>query len=340
MGKEVLVRQSNIELCRIIAIFLVLTVHTTFLSIGNAVCDSFGMLLLMALSVVGVNVFIIITGYFSATPKKTSLIQIAFVCLFWCVFKLICYAIFNHPISYKNLFFITDSNWFIPSYLCLLFIAPILNKACDQLSKKQLRGGVILLFVIRTWFDWIPPYPSMTLGNQSGHCVLSFILLYLLARYVKLYGLPQIFRNMGGIIYLLMALLTATLAWISNKIGHPLLSILYSYNSPFVILSSLGLFMFFERKQFESTIVNHVAKSVLSILLGHSAIFIWYTSQFNYLYYNYSGIKLFLYWLLSLLVVLTGCLILDQIRIVIWEKASKYLKGRIKYNDIYESFNR
>lgn len=332
-------RQSNIELCRIIAIILVLIVHTTFRSIGDAVCSSYGMLLLMALSVVGVNVFVIITGYFSATPKKISLLQIIFVCLFWGVFKLLCYYLLNQPISYKNFFFITDSNWFIPSYICLLFIAPFLNRACDLLSKKQLLGGVLLLFAIRTWFDWIPPYPSMTLGNQAGHGVLSFILLYILARYVKLHGTPNFFRNNGGIIYLMMAIITSILAWVSVKMGHPALSILYSYNSPFVILSSLGLFMFFERKQFESSIINHFSKSVLSILLGHSAIFIWYTSQFKYLYFHYSGLLCVAYWVLSLMIVFFVCILFDQLRLVIWNKVSIYLKNHIRQNDIFESLN-
>lgn len=134
-------RQSNIELLRLISIFLVLIVHTTFRSLGMAECSSFSLLLLAALSVVGVNVFVFITGYFSATPKKTALCQIAFICLFWGIIKIICYAFFHQQIEMKNLFFITDSNWFIPSYICLLFLAPFLNEGCKMMTQKQLRGG-------------------------------------------------------------------------------------------------------------------------------------------------------------------------------------------------------
>ena len=65
-------RLSNIELCRIVSIVLVMLVHTTFQSIGWN-CSSLGILLLAAFSIVGVNVFVLITGFFSAEPKKVSL---------------------------------------------------------------------------------------------------------------------------------------------------------------------------------------------------------------------------------------------------------------------------
>lgn len=156
-------RQSNIELLRLISIFLVLIVHTTFRSLGMAECSSFSLLLLAALSVVGVNVFVFITGYFSATPKKTALCQIAFICLFWGIIKIICYAFFHQQIEMKNLFFITDSNWFIPSYICLLFLAPFLNEGCKMMTQKQLRGGYFL-------------YSSSGLGSIGFRRTLPFFL--------------------------------------------------------------------------------------------------------------------------------------------------------------------
>lgn len=198
-------------------------------------------------------------------------------------------------------------------------------------------GGCFLIFIIRTWFDWIPPYPSVTLGNQAGHGVLSFMMIYLLARYIKIYGVPKVIRNFGGTIYLIMSVLTASIAWLSIQIGHPAQPILYSYNSPLVILASVGFFMVFERRKFDSPVVNYLAKSVLSVLLGHSAIFIWYTAQFKYLYFNYSGMTRIGLWTMSLLIVLIACVLIDQIRILIWEPSSKYLKQHIKHNDIFEA---
>ena len=132
-------RQSNIELCRLVSILLVMLVHTTGQSLGHDV--SFGVHLLEGFSIIGVNVFILITGYFSATPKKTSLINLAFICFFWMLVKVLCRYFFGEEVNYKYAFFITSSNWFIPSYIALLFVAPILNLFCNSVSKKVLWGG-------------------------------------------------------------------------------------------------------------------------------------------------------------------------------------------------------
>lgn len=132
-------RQSNIELCRLASILLVMLVHTTHQSLGNDM--SLGALLLEGFSIIGVNVFILITGYFSATPKKTSLINLAFICLFWMIVKVICRYEFDQSLGIKYAFFITSSNWFIASYIGLLFLTPIFNVFCNSVSKKTLWGG-------------------------------------------------------------------------------------------------------------------------------------------------------------------------------------------------------
>ena len=132
-------RQSNIELCRLASILLVMLVHSTSQSLGGDM--SLGALMLESFSVIGVNVFILITGYFSATPKKISLLNIAFICLFWMIVKLVCRYECGQSIKYEHLFFITTSNWFIANYLGLLFLAPILNSFCNSASKRALLGG-------------------------------------------------------------------------------------------------------------------------------------------------------------------------------------------------------
>ncbi|MBO6255154.1 MAG: hypothetical protein J6O49_16150 [Bacteroidaceae bacterium] len=132
-------RQSNIELCRLFSILLVMLVHSTTQSLGRDV--SLGVNLLTGFSVIGVNVFVLITGYFSTMPKKSSIVNLAFICLFWMAIRVTCRYLCDEPVTFKYLFFITSSNWFIASYIGLLFLAPILNVACNTLSKRQLLGG-------------------------------------------------------------------------------------------------------------------------------------------------------------------------------------------------------
>ena len=57
------------------------------------------------------------------------------------IVKIACSYVFNHKIGFKDFFFVTSSNWFIPSYIGLLFFAPILNLFSNSVSKSVLWGG-------------------------------------------------------------------------------------------------------------------------------------------------------------------------------------------------------
>lgn len=289
-------RQSNIELCRIASILLVILVHSTFQSIGWDY-SSFGILLLAAFSIIGVNVFVLITGYFSAEPKKISLANLLFICLFWMIIRVVVYFFFGQTVNWRNLFFVTRSNWFIPSYLCLLFIAPVLNSFCASASKRVLLGVTLSLFFFEIWFDLLPPHPAVSLGSQRGYSVLSFIGLYLLARFIRLYGVPHWFRKGSFAIYLFCSIFLGVLALLLIRLGHPETRLLYSYSNPIIICSAISFLVTFEKMPMkENRVINHVAKSTLAVLLGQSAISFLYAEQFRFLITHHSGLKILFLW--------------------------------------------
>ncbi len=328
-------RQSNMELCRIVSIVCVMLIHSTFQSLGHDV--SFWVMLLAGFSIIGVNVFVMLAGYFTAAPKKSSLINLIFVCFFWMIVKIACSYVLDHKIGFKNFFFVTSSNWFIPSYIGLLFFAPILNLFCNSVSKKMLVGVVTALLVVEIWFDWIPPYPSVSLGTNGGHSVLSFLILYLMSRTIRLYGLPMWFKRLSPFIYIGCSLLLAFMGWVvllngyENKVGW-----VYFDNNPIVILSSLAFLVTFEQMNIgQSKFINHIAKSTLAVLLGHSAIFFIYTKQFKYLYDNFSGIQVMGFWVLAIIVVFCASIAIDQLRLLMWKPIEMQLRKRIKKNELF-----
>ena len=328
-----LMRQSNIELCRLASILLVMLVHTTMQSLGNDM--SLGVRLLEGFSIIGVNVFILITGYFSATPKKTSLINLAFICLFWTIIKVVCRFQFGEPIGYKYAFFVTSSNWFIASYIGLLFLTPILNLFCNSVGKRKLWGVVIALLFIEIWFDWFPPNPAVKIGTQNGYSVLSFAVLYLLARAIRLYDLPQWFKKTSPLIYIVCSLILGFMSQAGIMTGHDISKLCYSYINPIVILSSVAFLMIFEQMDIQSNFINHIAKSTLAVLLGHSAIFFLYTKQFKYLYDNFSGIQVVVLWALAIALVFCASIMIDQIRLLLYKPIENLLKAKIKNNNLF-----
>lgn len=329
------VRQSNMELCRIASILCVMLVHSTFQPLGHNV--SFWVMLLAGFSIVGVNVFVMLAGYFTATPKKTSLCNLAFICFFWMIVKMVCHYIFNQRIGYKDFFFVTSSNWFVPSYIGLLFFAPILNVFCDSVKKRTLVGVVAALLFIEIWFDWIPPYPRISLGTNGGHSVLSFLILYLLARVIRLYGVPTWFKRLSPLIYLCCSLLLAfmgrflLLHGYENKVGW-----VYFDNNPIVIISSVAFLMIFEQMNMgQSRFINHIAKSTLACLFGHSVIGFLYRKQFLYLYTHFTGIQVVGYWALTVAIVFCGSVAIDQLRLLAYKPIDAFLKRKIIHNEFF-----
>jgi len=197
-------------------------------------------------------------------------------------------------------------------------------------------GGAMALLFIEIWFDWIPPYPQISLGTNGGHSVLSFLILYLLARAIRLYGLPKWFMRVSPFIYigcsLLIALMGTVFLWqgYENKVGW-----VFHDNNPIVILSSVAFMMTFEQMKIgQSKFINHIAKSTLAVLLGHSAIFFIYTKQFKYLYDTFSGIQVIGYWALAITIVFCASIAIDQIRILLYKPIERLLIQTIKNNEI------
>lgn len=200
---------------------------------------------------------------------------------------------------------------------------------------------VLSLIIIQFWFDLLPPYPKVLIGAQRGYSVFSFCIIYLLGRYLKLYGLPGIFKKNSLYIYILFSVLLGCIAFIFQLTGHGgFVRIVFAYNNPIVIVSSVAFFVFFDRMSFHSNLINHIAKSTLACLLGHTAIFFLYTRHFKFLYDNYTGIEVIAYWGLSILFVFCASIVIDQIRQLLYKPIENLMKTKIKNNTIFVLPNR
>lgn len=324
-------RQSNFELCRLAAILLVITVHTTHWALGTNV--SFGVHLLAGFSLIGVNVFILITGYFSATPKAKSLINLAFICLFWMIARIGCKYYFLHSFNFSDFFFVTRSNWFIPSYIVLLFFAPILNVFCNSVNKRYLLGVITALLFLVLWFDWLPPTPRVKIGAQNGYSVLSFMIIYLIGRFIRLHGLPDWLKRISPLVYIVCSVITALLVHISVGTGSDrIVNMFRAYDSPIIILSSVTFLMIFERIKIQSPFVNHIARSTLACLFGQMVLGSLYSSQFKYLYEYNSGWQLVGYWALSIAIVFISSIFVDQLRLILWKPINCWLDSHLNKN--------
>lgn len=111
---------------------------------------------------------------------------------------------------------------------------------------------------------------------------------------------------------------------------------LLSYDSPLIILSSLFLFLLFEKMNFYSSFINACSSSALSIYLIHINPHIWgYFKEGVLSLYNispdyYGCLLVFLY----LLVIMSICILIDKIRLKLTPMNNLISIGNIVWNKI------
>lgn len=199
-------RQSNIELLRILAMFLVLIVHADFWTLGPPSTEDFSTspinawtrTIIESISIVCVNVFILISGWFGIRFSVKGLLNFIFQCayfLFGIYFVMVASGCVSFSIKgLAECLCLTSVNWFIKAYAALYILTPMLNAFVDKASRKQFRNLLILFFTFQTIWGWT----GAAAWVMFGYSAFSFIGLYLLARYIRLYDIKCLTTWWGG----------------------------------------------------------------------------------------------------------------------------------------------
>lgn len=147
-------------------------------------------------------------------------------------------------------------------------------------------------------------------------------MVYLIARYFRLYGFPNILRRYCLLIYILSISLVYILTYFSilyvpsNNIP-PVIGRIGAQNNIIVLVGAISLFCCFEKLSFSSKAINYIAKSTLAVLLVHASIIFPYMKEF---YLNLSADKesfsTVLWWILGGIVIFLVSVLIDQIRIL------------------------
>lgn len=122
------VRQSNFELLRIIAMFMVMMLHVNFLALGkpsvedagSAPLATFTRILFEVMSVGSVDLFVLISGWFGIKANRKSLFTFIFQVVFVIYSVSIVCLLLNKDNSLgggKIVEIITCRSWFVQAYL-------------------------------------------------------------------------------------------------------------------------------------------------------------------------------------------------------------------------------
>ncbi len=156
------------ELLRLICMLFVLLLHTythvlsqTDFFISASPASHFGITLMYSLSMCAVNVFVLISGYFGIKPKLRSFVNLYLICAFY-GFVGYCYHAYSldmrvgRSVIWHTVFCLShqDYLWFIKAYVCLFLFSPLLNKAADNMQKRELQAAFLFLTVINIYFGF------------------------------------------------------------------------------------------------------------------------------------------------------------------------------------------
>lgn len=334
------IRQSNVELLRIITMILVLVVHANFRalsspSMGDVISfptSSFLRFLTESFSIICVNVFVLISGWFGIHFKWKRFIEFLFQVFFFgfLIYIIICMIDPNRIKSIKNVFMIGAWNyWFAKCYLFLYIVSPVLNAFVEKASQKQFLTILILFFSLQTIYGWATN--GITWFNR-GFSGVSFAGLYLLARYVKLHPAKWFSHSLKFdlLFYLGFVVLNTFCAFFFTKTGHaPISTRLFLYTSPLVIFASIHFLLIFTKFSFTSKIINWIAVSCFAIYLTHSNSYLenpCYYSLIRNWFNNENTIMFILYTGTLILFVFSVSILCDKIRIFVFNQLFKRLK--------------
>ncbi len=337
LSKGVAARSSNLELFRIISMLLIVAHHYVvnsglMASDGPVFADpmswrSMFLVLFGAFGKVGINCFVLITGYFMCKSRITAkkfcklLLEIEFYAvIIWLIFILTGYETFSFMGFVKMISPVKSlSDDFTSCYLIFFLLIPFLNILIGHMSEKQHIKLLVLCLFAYVILGTVPKFRT-SLNYVSWFCVIYFI-----GSYVRLYD-KKLFRNtsfwgISTLIVLLVSLASVVgMVWIGESAYY----FVADSNKFFAVVLAFSAFMFFKNLKIKnSRFVNGVAASAFGVLLIHANSdtmrqWLWRDTLNNV--GMYGSDFLVLHALGCVIAVFAVCTVIDRLRILLLEK--------------------
>lgn len=326
-------RLSNIELLRIIAMFMVLGVHANFYALGTPTGATINdnppsaaiRIVLCITCCMCVNLFILISGLFSIKPSIKGFCRFIFQCLY---FSLGIYTILiilgkaHFSISeITQCFYFSKWDWFIKAYIGLYILSPVLNAFVEKVTKKQMQYFLISFYLFQTLYS----IRGSAIFICSGYSTFSFIGLYMIGRYLSIYGIEKINRKqLLTAVFIPIILVSSIYYWDAGRDAFLFSGMSMSYANPIMIIAAAALTMLFVKMKIKhNKIINYISASAFAAYLLHYDPHIlktWFCKISQTIFTNFEGLSCLSMEILFLITVFAISVLLDQPRKWIWNK--------------------
>lgn len=320
------VRNSNIELLRIIAMMFIVIYH---ISIHAQKGEQSSHDYVVAITTTGVNLFVLISGYFGIKLKWKSLLNIVSTVIFYYAIQLIA-DILIFDITPSVEYFINiiapisrSPWWFMTCYIVLMLISPGLNIVKNNATDKQYKL-IVTTFVFLSCISGF--IFTNRLINPNGFNLFHFITLYFVGDAIKRFEIANYFnKSQLWIIYI-----TSTIALFAYL---KIISDNTKYNNPFLMIAAVSFFCIFSKSELESKKINTIASFMLPVYLLQDSLFgfkiykILYTKGVELDFAGFEYIKILGIYIVALL---TSAFVLEAIRQILFNRLIDKTCNRLK----------
>lgn len=306
-------RQLNMEILRIVAMLMIITLH--YLDKGGVLGDfreakgvtSNLAWAIEAVCMVSVNLYVLISGYFLCESefkvKKLVMIWAQILVYSWIITGV--FAIVNHGITLENGVYdliplvlpVTGGHyWFATVYILMYALCPLFNKAIAAMDKKLHKTMIIVCVVIFSLWNTILPF-TQPLTDREGMDICWFAVLYLTAAYIRKYKEDMKLNKwvyfavfaIGSLSAFGLGKLLMVADSLTGKLGG-YASNFYPYNSFFIFAASVALFVFAAKCEIKSE--GFLSKAVLFASAGTFGVYLLHEHRLlRYLWPEWAGVS-------------------------------------------------
>lgn len=328
-------RSSNLELLRIVAMLMVVGTHLLTAVIRDDVMTNpderywvkFVTQWSCYLTWTCVNLFVLISGWFAIRPTRRKVASYVFNVLFFAVGILAAALILGRATlseeTVLSAFVWVKYYWFLGAYLVLMIFAPALNVYSETASRRQLGTVLACFFAVQFLYDCTYSLHEFSMFNE-GYSPISFLGLYLLGRYMRLHRPGFARMSKWADLAIALGVITACAAICVPLTGPARMHWIVAtclYTSPNVLVSTVFIFLFFSKLDFQSRLVNWLAASALAVYLLHAHFCVigeYFKPLGRRLWFETSGWGFAAGAALFLLFWFAAAVVLDQLRKALW----------------------
>lgn len=265
-------KNSNFSLLKIILILMVIVLHYFNSNIGGLFANVskwstnyFLSHLLESFSIVAVNVFVLITGYFSCKKKDikvSKVIKLYSIAIFYgIVFFIGIVLLKKHSLDFillKQFFKASFCRWYVVNYCILYLLIPFINKLISNLKQKRFETLLLILIIVFYLLNTL--FGNMTLIDK-GYGIVNFITLYMIGAYIKLYK-DDYKSKLVYLIYVTCTIITTIISFFYTRA--------WDYITIFNLVASISLFIIFKNiKVKKSNFLDLLSTYTFAIYIIH-----------------------------------------------------------------------